>query len=70
MHGLVEHEDEPCKYKWVDSSMSIFFILYVNEILLIRNDIPYIIRNKSFILIIILYKGSAKSIPHPKDKNL
>ena len=45
MHDFVENEEEPCKYKWVNSSMSVLLILYVNEIFLIKNDIPYIIEN-------------------------
>ena len=57
MHGFIENEEEPCKYKWVNSSISIFLILYVNEILLIENNIPYIIENKDFAIIIILNKG-------------
>ena len=57
MHGFIENEDKLCKYKWVNSSMSVFLVLYVNEILLIKNDILYITGNKDFIVIIILHKG-------------
>ena len=57
MHGFVENKEEPCKYKWVNSSMSVFLILYMNEILLIENDISYIIENKDFAIIIVLHKG-------------
>ena len=67
MHDFVENEKEPCKYKWVDSSMSVFFILYMNQIFLIENDIPYITGNKGFIVIIILHKGFGKSISHFRD---
>ena len=70
MHGFIENEKEPCKYKWVTSSVNIFFILYVNKILLIRNDIPYIIGNKDFAVITVLHKGLGKSIPHPREKDL
>ena len=70
MHGFVENEDKLCKYKWVNSSMSIFFILYVNKILLIKNDILYITGNKGFTIIIVLHKGLEKSIPHPRDGDL
>ena len=70
MHGFIENEGEPYKYKWVNSSMSLFLILYVNKILLIKNDILYIIENKDFTVIIILHKGLGKSISHSKDEDL
>ena len=41
--------------------MSVFFILYVNKIILIKNNIPYIIRNKGFIVIIVLHKDLEKA---------
>ena len=56
-HGFIENEEKPYKYKWVNSSMSVFFILYVNNFFLIENDISYITGNKSFTVIIIFYKG-------------
>ena len=70
MHGFIENEKETCKYKWVNSSMSVLLVLYVNEIFLIRNDIPYITGNKDFAVIIILHKGLEKSIHHPRDEDL
>ena len=70
MHGFIENEEEPYKYKWVNSSMSIFLILYVNKIFLIRNDIFYITKNKNFTIITILHKGLEKSILHPRDEDL
>ena len=57
IHYFVENKEEPCKYKWVNSSMSIFLVLYVNEIFLIENDIPCITENKDFAIIIVLHKG-------------
>ena len=68
MHGFIENEEESCKYKWINSSVSVFLILYVNEIFLMENDIPYITENKSFVIIIVLYKGLEKCIPHLGDK--
>ena len=56
MHSFIENEEESCKYKWVNSSMSTFLILYVNKILLIKKDIPYSTENKGFAIIIILHK--------------
>ena len=61
MHGFVKNEEEFCKYKWINSSVSVFLILYVNEILLIENDIFYITGNKYFVVIIVLYKDLGKA---------
>ena len=69
MHGFVENEEESWKYKWVNSSVSVFLILYVNKIFLIKNDIFYIIENKDFTFIIVLHKELEKSIPHPRDED-
>ena len=69
-HGFDKNEEEPYKYKWIDSSMSVFLILYMDEILLIKNDILYIIGDKGFAIITILHKGLGKSILHPKDEDL
>ena len=70
MHGFIDNEEELCKYKWINSSMSVFLILYVNKILLIRNNIPYIKGNKGFAIIIVLHKGLRKSISYPRDEDL
>ena len=70
MHGFIENKEETYKYKWINSSMSIFLILYVNKIFLIKNDIPYIMRNKDFAIIIAFYKGLWKSIFHPRNEDL
>ena len=70
MHGFVENEEESCKYKWVNSSMSVFLILYVNKIFLIKNDISYITENKGFAIIIVLHKELRKSISHSSDEDL
>ena len=37
---FIKNEEEPCVYKRVSESAIIFFILYVDNILLIENDIP------------------------------
>ena len=67
MYDFVENEEEPYKYKWIDSSMSVFLILYMNKIFLIENVIPYITGNKGFAVIIVLHKGFGKSISHSRD---
>ena len=70
MYGFIENEEEPCKYKWVNSSMSVFLVLYVNKIFLIKNDISYITENKNFAIIIVFHKGLEKSISYPRDEDL
>ena len=69
-HDFIENEEEPCKYKWVNSFVSVFLILYVNKNFLIKNDIPYITKNKDFAIIIVLYKWLEKGISHPRDEDL
>ncbi|KAK8662652.1 hypothetical protein V6N13_024543 [Hibiscus sabdariffa] len=38
--GFIKNEDEPCVYKKVSGSIISFLILYVDDILIIGNDIP------------------------------
>ena len=38
--GFIKNEDEPCVYKKVSGSTIVFLVLYVDDILLIGNDIP------------------------------
>ena len=38
--GFMKNEDEPCLYKKVSRSAIVFLVLYVDDILLIGNDIP------------------------------
>ena len=38
-YGFVKNREEPCIYKWAKSFVVIFLVLYVDDILLIRNDI-------------------------------
>ena len=40
MFGFIKTEDEPCVYKKISGCIVVFLILYVDDILLIRNDIP------------------------------
>ena len=40
MFGFIKNEDEPCVYKKISGSIVVFLILYVDDILLIENDIP------------------------------
>ena len=38
-YGFIKNGEEPCIYKWVNNSVIVFLILYVDDILLIGNDI-------------------------------
>jgi hypothetical protein len=38
--GFIKNVEEPCVYKKVSGSTVIFLVLYVDDILLIGNDIP------------------------------
>ena len=38
--GFIKNEEEPCVYKKASGSALVFLVLYVDGILLIRNDIP------------------------------
>ena len=42
-------EDEPCVYKKVSGSAIVFLVLYVDDILLIGNDIPTLKSVKSWL---------------------
>ena len=39
-YGFVKNEKESCIYKWANGAVVIFLILYVDDILLIENNIP------------------------------
>ena len=38
--GFIKNEDEPCVYKKISGSAVVFLVLYVDDILLIGNDVP------------------------------
>jgi hypothetical protein len=38
--GFIKNGEKPCIYKKVSGSTVTFLVLYVDDILLIRNDIP------------------------------
>jgi hypothetical protein len=47
--GFIKNVEEPCIYKKVSGSAVVFLVLYVNAILLIRNDIPMMKAVKSLL---------------------
>jgi len=39
LYGFIRNVEEPYIYKWVNGSVIVFIVLYVDDILLIGNDI-------------------------------
>ena len=39
MFGFIKNEEKPCVFKKVSESAVVFLVLYVDDILLIENDI-------------------------------
>ena len=76
-YSFIKNREEPCIYKWTNSSVIIFFVLYVDDILLIRNDIPTLqgikvwlssqfsmkdLREAAYILGMKIYKDRSKRL--------
>ena len=40
LFGFIKNEEKPCVYKRINGSTITFLILYVDDILLMKNDIP------------------------------
>ena len=40
MFNFIKNEDDPCVYKKVSGSIVVFLVLYVDDILLIENNVP------------------------------
>ena len=47
--GFIKNDDEPCVYKKVSGRAIVFLVLYVDDILLIGNDIPALQNIKSWL---------------------
>ena len=45
--SFVKNDDEPCVYKKISGSVLIFLVLYIDDILIIGNDIPMLQSIKS-----------------------
>ena len=45
--GFIKNEEEPCVYTNASGSALVFLVLYVDDILLIGNDIPILYKNAS-----------------------
>ncbi|WJX96077.1 hypothetical protein P8452_77325 [Trifolium repens] len=48
-YGFIKNEDEPCVYKKVSGSKIVFLVLYVDDILLIGNDVPTLQQVKTWL---------------------
>ena len=48
-YGFIQSEDEPCVYKLILEGKIVFLVLYVDDILLIGNDIPILQNVKSWL---------------------
>src|SRR5665811_779560 len=48
-HNFIKNEEEPCVYKKVSGSRVVFLILYVDDILIIGNDIPMLSDVKKYL---------------------
>ena len=40
MYGFIKNEEESYIYKWANGPAIVFLVLYVDDILLIGNDVP------------------------------
>ena len=47
--GFLKNEDEPCVYKKASGSIVVFLVLYVDDILLIGNDVPTLLSVKQWL---------------------
>ena len=47
---FIKNEEEPCVYKKISGSAVTFLVLYVDDILLIGNDIPILMSIKVWLL--------------------
>ena len=57
MYGFIKNGEESYIYKWANGSTVVFFVLYIDDILLIRNDIPTLQGIKSLVVISVLHEG-------------
>ena len=67
IYGFVRNVEEPYIYKWTNNSIVIFLVLYVDDILLIENDILAL---QSVVIITVFYEEFGRSILHLRDEVL
>ena len=66
----MKNEDEPCVYKKVSGSVIVFLVLYVDDILLIGNDIPTLQSTKVLVGEMFFNERLRRSRLHPRYKDL
>jgi hypothetical protein len=49
MFGFIKNPDEACVYKKVSGSVVAFLVLYVDDILLIGNNVPFLNKVKDYL---------------------
>ena len=49
MFNFIKNEDDPCVYKRVSGSVVVFLVLYVDDILLIENNVPLLQEMKEWL---------------------
>jgi hypothetical protein len=49
MFGFIKNPDEACVYKKVSGSTVAFLVLYVDDIFLIRNNVPFLNKVKDYL---------------------
>ena len=47
--GVLKNEDKPCVYKKASGNIVVFLVLYVDDMLLIGNDIPMLLSVKQWL---------------------
>ena len=48
-YGFEQNVDEPCVYKYINNKKVVFFVLYVDDILLIGNDVEILSNVKKWL---------------------
>ena len=75
IYGFARNGEESCIYKWTNSFVVIFLVLYVNNILLIENDILALQKIKVWLSSQFSIKDLGEAsyilgILHPKNEDL
>ena len=65
---IIKNKDEPCVYKKVSGSAVVFLVLYVDDILIIGNDIPTLQSVKTWLG--FRNERLRWSLTYPRDTNL
>ena len=62
MYGFIRNGEEPGIYKWASNSVVIFLMLYVDDILLLENNILALQSVKLCVIITVLHEELGRSI--------